>query len=92
MKWNEILRRRSELGHLLKVREVACLLGVTRQHVYNMMKAGEIPGVYRLSIRRTRICSATLLEWSRQRMRDEDPGQQDADPVEAPPDEKPEES
>ena len=68
MTWMEELKKRAERGHLLRVSEIARLLGVTRQHVYNMVKAGDIPGVYRLSIRGIRICAATFLEWSKQKL------------------------
>jgi excisionase family DNA binding protein len=72
--WIEELKQRAEDGHLLRVREIARLLGVSRQQIYKMMKAGKIPGVCRLSIRGIRVCAARLLEWSKQRMPEEKPG------------------
>ena len=68
MVWMEQLKKRAERGHLLRVSEVARLLGVTRQHVYNMLKAGELPVACRLSIHGIRLCSVAMLDWSKKRM------------------------
>jgi predicted DNA-binding transcriptional regulator AlpA len=39
------------------------MLGVTPAHVYKLAKAGQIPGVMRLSAKAIRFCPVILLPW-----------------------------
>ncbi|HEV3037280.1 MAG TPA: helix-turn-helix domain-containing protein [Candidatus Angelobacter sp.] len=59
------LRKRAERGELLSVKEVAQIFGVSPQHIYTMMRAGQIPGASRISSHSTRFCPGILLEWSK---------------------------
>ena len=58
MRLIEILENRKEA---LKVSEVAKMLGVTRQHIYKMAKAGLIPCFHVQGA--IRFCPADLAEW-----------------------------
>ena len=73
MRWMEILRKRAETGELLRVREVAQMFGVSPQHIYSLVRAGQIPVASRISSHSIRLCPGILLEWSKQRVLGESP-------------------
>lgn len=61
--WLKRLRERAERMEPLSVREVAELLGVTPQHVYNMLDRDQIPGALPDSQHTIQFCPKTLLDW-----------------------------
>jgi hypothetical protein len=60
MKWLEWLEKQEGP---IKACFVAKMLGITPAQVYKLAKAGQIPGVMRLSAKAIRFCPVILLPW-----------------------------
>lgn len=66
--WLKRLRERAERMEPLTVREVSEVLGVTPQHVYNMLDRNQIPGALPASQHIIQFCPKILLQWLESKM------------------------